>query len=140
MRNFSSGLLCLAALLALPAASATAQDQAALPAVSITAAQVDRGRTEFGRSCVDCHGANLDDGEFGGAPLKGSSFREKWFNITADALFGYLSVAMPPDRPGRLSPQAYADLTAYILSVNGVQPGAAELPPDLDKLAGLMVQ
>ncbi len=134
--------LLLAAALALPPAPivAIAQEQAALPTVSVTAAQVERGRAEYRRSCVDCHGASLDDGEFGGAPLKGNSFREKWFDTTADALFGYLSTAMPPDRPGRLSAQAYADLAAYILSVNGLQPGTAELPADLDKLAELMVQ
>jgi mono/diheme cytochrome c family protein len=131
------GISLLVALGA-PLAPVVAQDT--LPKVSITPAQVDRGRTEYRRSCLDCHGEGLDDGEFGGAPLKGLSFREKWFGMTADVLYGYLSSAMPPDRPGRLSPQVYADLTAYILSANGVQPGASELPADLDALAGLMIE
>lgn len=132
---------CLSAALATAVSTDTlAQDEAALTAVSFTAVQADRGRGEYLKSCVDCHGAALDDGEFGGAPLKGATFREKWFGTTADVLFGFLSSAMPPDRPGRLSPQAYADLTAYILSVNGVQPGAVELPADADALAALAVE
>lgn len=129
----------LAALAVVPVPLATAQDDT-LAQVSFTAAQVDRGRTEYRQSCLDCHGAQLDDGEFGGAPLKGNSFREKWFGMTADALYGYISTAMPPDRPGRLNPQTYADLTAYILSANGIQAGTTELPTDLEALAGLMVE
>jgi mono/diheme cytochrome c family protein len=131
------GVSFLAALGA-PLAPVLARDD--LPKVSITSAQVDRGRAEYRRSCLDCHGEGLDDGEFGGAPLKGQSFRAKWFGMTADVLYGYISSAMPPDRPGRLSPQVYADLTAYILSQSGIQAGSSELPPDLDALAGLMVE
>jgi S-disulfanyl-L-cysteine oxidoreductase SoxD len=127
------------AMLFLPAASSLAQDEA-LPKASFTAAQVERGAAEYKRSCLDCHGANLDDGEFGGAPLKGAGFREKYFGITADALFGYISTAMPPDRPGRLSPGVYADLTAFILSKNGMTAGSSELPSDLDALSQLMVE
>ena len=37
---------------------------------------------------------------------------------------------MPPDRPGALSDKVYADLVAYILSVNGYKPGKQELPTD----------
>jgi hypothetical protein len=37
---------------------------------------------------------------------------------------------MPPDRPGQLSPQTYADLVAFLLSNNGYPPGDKELPTD----------
>jgi mono/diheme cytochrome c family protein len=117
---------------------AVAQD--APKKVSFTAAQADRGKEEYNQSCEDCHGANLDDGEFGGAPLRGSHFDTNWGGQTADALFGYLSSAMPPDRPGRLSPQAYADLTAFILRRNGYEAGAQELPPDLEKLSQFILE
>lgn len=117
---------------------AVAQD--ALPKASFTQAQVDRGAAEYKRSCLDCHGAGLDDGEFGGAPLKGTGFKSKYFGVTADALFGFMQAAMPPDRPGRLSPDVYADLTAFILSKNGMTAGATALPSDLDALSGLMVE
>ena len=45
---------------------------------SFTAEQVDRGRAAYNQNCQDCHGTTLDNGEFGGAPLKGSYFRQHW--------------------------------------------------------------
>jgi S-disulfanyl-L-cysteine oxidoreductase SoxD len=108
------------------AGSAAALAQTA-PA-SFTAEQAARGETDYQRNCQDCHGANLDDGEFGGAPLKGSYFAQHWGSGTAYALVGYMKIKMPPDRPGQLSPQTYTDLAAYILSRNGYAPGSSELP------------
>jgi mono/diheme cytochrome c family protein len=133
-------LLVLSAALPLALTAARAQDAAATTPATFTQAQVEGGRASYSQFCVDCHGANHDDGEFGGAPLKGTAFKDKWFGVTADALYGFVSTAMPPDRPGKLNPQTYADLVAYILSRNGVQPGASELPSDLEKLATLTVQ
>lgn len=132
-RIVAASAVMVASLLA--GAPVMAQDARA----SFTAAQAQRGLAEYKKSCLDCHGANLDDGEFGGPPLRGSTFESKYFGVTADALFGFMSSAMPPDRPGRLSAQTYADLTAYILSKNGVQPGSTELPSDLEALAGLTI-
>ena len=114
--------------------------QDTLPKVSFTAAQVSAGKSEYEKSCLDCHGANLDDGEFGGPPLRGTSFESKFFGSTADTLYGFMQALMPPDRPGRLSADTYANLTAYILSKNGIQPGSTPLPSDIDALAGLMVE
>jgi mono/diheme cytochrome c family protein len=114
-----------ASLLLLIAASGAAAQSA--PA-SFTEEQAARGETDYQRNCQDCHGANLDDGEFGGAPLKGSYFAQHWGAATAYALVGYMKIKMPPDRPGQLSPGTYADLAAYILSRNGYAPAGAELP------------
>jgi mono/diheme cytochrome c family protein len=107
---------------------------------TFTQAQANRGATSYTQNCATCHGPNLNDGEFGGAPIAGTEFKQKYFGLTADALFGFISSAMPPDRPGQLTAQEYADLTAYILSRNGVQPGTTELPTSLDTLATLTVQ
>jgi mono/diheme cytochrome c family protein len=131
-------LAMMAALAGLTVAPAKAQED--LPKASFTAAQADAGRAEYQKSCLDCHGANLDDGEFGGPPLRGSSFESTYFGFTADGLYGFIKTAMPPDRPGRLSDKTYADVTAYILSKNGVQPGANPLPSDLEALAGLVIE
>jgi mono/diheme cytochrome c family protein len=116
-------LLGFATSLALPAAAQT-------PPVSFTQEQADRGQDVYQRNCQDCHGANLDDGEFGGAPLKGSYFVQHWGAGNAASLVGFMKLQMPPDRPGRLSPQTYADVAAYILSRNGYAAGASELPID----------
>jgi hypothetical protein len=46
------------------------------------------------------------------------------------ALFGFMKAKMPPDRPGQLNDEIYADLIAYILGENGFKPGDRELPAD----------
>ena len=106
----------------------TTADASAPP--SFTEEQADRGRTAFRRNCQDCHGSDLNNGEFGGAPLVGQYFARHWGNGSVAALYGYMRTKMPPDRPGKLNPQTYADLTAYLLSRNGYQAAQAELPPD----------
>ena len=103
--------------------------------ITFTNDQADQGKVAYAGACIDCHGANLDDGEFGGAPLKGSHFAQKWGDDSADILFLYLSQYMPPDRPGQLTPRAYAAIMAFILRGNGYQPGGGELPADPDALA-----
>jgi mono/diheme cytochrome c family protein len=122
-----------------PAPAEAAATEGELRPATYTEAQAERGKAAYVQNCIDCHGAELNDGEFGGAPLVGSYFDEHWGGLTADALFGYLSSAMPPDRPGRLSPQTYADITAFILKRNGVDAGSQELPTDLEALATMEI-
>jgi mono/diheme cytochrome c family protein len=99
---------------------------------AFTQEQVQRGKSIYQKNCQDCHGSTLDNGEFGGAPLKGSYFRQHWGSGDVSALFGYVNTLMPPDRPGQLTPQSYADLTAFLLSSNGYAAGIEELTPDQD--------
>jgi mono/diheme cytochrome c family protein len=101
-----------------------------LPA-TFTQEQADRGHASYRRYCQDCHGSNLDNGEFGGAPLTGLYFARHWSNGTVAALYGFIRTKMPPDRPGKLNPQTYADLAAFLLSRNGYSADQqADLPPD----------
>jgi mono/diheme cytochrome c family protein len=109
----------------------TAPVAASVP-VTFTAEQANRGQTIYRRACQDCHGFNLNDGEFGGAPLNGQYFARHWGSGGVAALYGYLIAKMPPDRPGKLNPQTYADLVAFLLTKNGYEPGQLELPPDQD--------
>jgi mono/diheme cytochrome c family protein len=111
-------------------------DGAATPA-SYTQEQFARGASLYSKNCSTCHGPNLNDGEFGGAPLAGHDFKDRFFGTTVDSLFSFMSSAMPPDRPGGLTAQEYAALTAYVIGRNGVPAGAAELPSDPDALAKL---
>jgi S-disulfanyl-L-cysteine oxidoreductase SoxD len=101
-------------------------------APAFTEAQVERGKAVYLKNCQDCHGSTLDNGEFGGAPLKGSYFRQHWGAGDVSALFGYVNTLMPPDRPGQLSEQSYVDITAFLLSSNGYAAGAEELTADQD--------
>ena len=98
--------------------------------VTFTSDQVNRGQAAYRRACQDCHGYDLNNGEFGGAPLNGQYFARHWGNGSVAALYGYLSTKMPPDRPGKLNPSTYTDLVAFLLARNGYTPGQAELPPD----------
>jgi mono/diheme cytochrome c family protein len=116
------------------AAPSPARAQDASTPVTFTAEQVERGRTVYVRNCQDCHGTTLDNGEFGGAVLKGSYFRQHWGPASAGALYSYTMATMPADRPGQLDPQSYADLTAFLLSQNGYATGDKELPADVDAL------
>jgi mono/diheme cytochrome c family protein len=60
-------------------------------AVAFTTAQAAQGKTAYTQNCESCHGANLDDGQFG-PPLKGSAFNRQWGGKPADAAaLGYLS-------------------------------------------------
>jgi mono/diheme cytochrome c family protein len=120
-------------LAVIPIAAAIAGPAAAQQSgPAFTEAQVERGRALYQKNCQDCHGTQLDNGEFGGAPLKGSYFRQHWGSGDVAGLFGYVSALMPPDRPGQLSPQSYVDLTAFLLSSNGYAAGGEELTADPD--------
>jgi mono/diheme cytochrome c family protein len=131
MSKPSRHALVLAALaVATVAATTTAGAQQRPPA--FTEDQVARGKSIYQKNCQDCHGSTLDNGEFGGAPLRGSYFRQHWGAGDVSGLFGYMNTLMPPDRPGQLSPQSYVDLTAFLLSNNGYAAGAEELTADPD--------
>ena len=99
---------------------------------AFTQEQVQRGKSLYQKNCQDCHGSTLDNGEFGGAPLRGAYFRQHWGSGDVSALFGYVNTLMPPDRPGQLSAQSYVDLTAFLLNSNGYAAGAEELTADQD--------
>ncbi len=98
------------------------------PAVSLTAQQASRGKAVYDGNCASCHGANLDNGQFG-PPLLGRAFKMHWASQSANALFTYIAAKMPPAAPGRLSDRAYSDVEAYILRANGVAIGSSELAP-----------
>ena len=102
---------------------------AAIP-VSFTELQVAQGKAAYEHNCMDCHGSAMDNGEFGGAPLRGSYFRNRWGSGSVANLYAYTRSKMPPDRPGALSDKVYADVVAYILQRNGYEAGAKELPAD----------
>jgi mono/diheme cytochrome c family protein len=97
---------------------------------SFTQAQAERGEAAYMHSCRSCHGDNLDDGDFGGAPLKGTWFKDHWGQGDLAALSAFTKTQMPPDQPGGLNDETYADILAFILSRNGYKPGDKELPPD----------
>jgi mono/diheme cytochrome c family protein len=124
---FASAALAVTFVFAASASTASAQSA---EGPSFTAEQAERGRAAYNQNCQDCHGSTLDNGEFGGPPLKGGYFRNHWGAGSVADLTGYAKALMPPDRPGRLSDQTYTDLVAFLLSNNGYAAGSRELPSD----------
>lgn len=120
-------------------AAATAEPEAAATAatgtlpVTFTTEQAERGKTAYAANCVSCHGQNLISATYG-TPLAGDYFAGKWVGKSVGALFAKAHDTMPPSRPKSLPLETYADLTAYILQVNGLPAGDAELPTDLAQL------
>ncbi len=114
--------------------------QTATAPVSFTDEQAARGKSIYTRRCADCHGSGLDNGEFGGPPLNGSYFKQHWGNGSVAALVAYAKAKMPPDRPGGLSDESYADVVAYLLHENGYEAADKELPVDLPSQLGMSLQ
>jgi mono/diheme cytochrome c family protein len=111
-------------------ATATAGGAGGTTAVSFTADQATTGSDIYSERCVQCHGDKLDNGEFGGAALNGSYFKKHWGGGSVAALVAYMKAKMPPDRPGSLTDQNYADLAAFLLDANDYPKGDKELPTD----------
>jgi mono/diheme cytochrome c family protein len=111
-------------------ATATAGGAGGTAPVSFTADQVTTGSDIYSERCVQCHGDKLDNGEFGGAALNGSYFKKHWGGGSVAALTTYMKAKMPPDRPGSLTDQNYADLAAFLLDSNDYPKGDKELPSD----------
>jgi mono/diheme cytochrome c family protein len=129
-RVLSSALIAIASMAVASAPSIPTASAQSAQGPSFTEEQVERGRAAYTQNCQDCHGTTLDNGEFGGPPLKGGYFRNHWGAGSVADLAGYAKALMPPDRPGGLSDQTYTDLIAFLLSNNGYAPGGRELPSD----------
>src|ERR1044072_8693144 len=69
--------------------------QDATGAVEFTAQQAVDGKTAYDRACQQCHGRNLDDGQFA-PPLRGSTFNNSFAGKPVEELYTYISTKMPP--------------------------------------------
>jgi S-disulfanyl-L-cysteine oxidoreductase SoxD len=112
-------------VLALAAGIGSAQARISVWDGVYTDAQAERGHTLYMQNCSRCHGANLW-GNYETPPLVGR-FMPYWSGSTLDALFDYVSTAMPLDHPGALSAGANADIVAFILKNNDIPSGSKEL-------------
>lgn len=86
-----------------------------------SAAQAERGRRIFQDICFECHALS---------EMRGEDFEWDWRRRTVRDLYRDISRNMPDDFPGTLTPQAYVDVIAYILELNGYASGTAELVVD----------
>lgn len=134
-------------LVAITALAASGGDEAATPpgtesgllAGVYTAEQADRGEAVITGHCASCHGATLTGGQFGGPPLRGSFFFDRWAGKTLEELYVFVRLNMPAGRPNSLTAQQYIDSIAFILETNEFPAGEEELPPDRETLAQLEI-
>lgn len=127
--------ICLA--IALGAARARAQGTSAKPQAApvssglttlsgvYTDEQASRGKDVYAGACRSCHTP---------ASHTGATFNKWWRGKQLSDLFGFISTYMPKNDPGSLAPEDAADVTAYLLKMNAMPVGPAELPPDIDSL------
>jgi mono/diheme cytochrome c family protein len=95
------------------------------------AEQASRGEELYAGMCKSCHTA---------ASHTGVAFQKSWAGRPLLDLFGYISTRMPKNEPGSLAPEQYVDLLAYLLKLNQMPVGAAELPPDTTVLGTIRIE
>ena len=95
-----------------------------------TDAQAKRGDKVFAESCATFHGPKLEGTDTGGPTLVGKDFINGWKDMSAGALLNKISMDMPSNAPGSLTPAQYADVMSFVLSVNKYPAGQTELPTD----------
>lgn len=125
----------------------SARDNAPAGAGPYTAAQAERGRLYFYGSCNTCHTDAKtfaqEDLVAGRGFLNGRGlsllsvvnpdrFAERWRNVAN--LYNKISTTMPGHDAGGLSSAAYVDIAAFLMNVNGIQPGAEELTDDREAM------
>ncbi len=102
-----------------PAQGGKAAAQApAGPTAQFAAEQVGPGRQVYAAECAKCHGAKLEGRTApalmgpGFAPASNST-------MTIGGIYQYMETNMPDDKTGKLSPEQYSDVMAYLLHSNG---------------------
>ena len=83
-----------------------------------SAAQAARGEQTYMSTCVSCHPPGT---------YKGAVFLN-WQGRTLGDLLEFLTEKMPKNDPGSLSAREYTQVMAFLLKINGMPPGQAELP------------
>jgi mono/diheme cytochrome c family protein len=95
-----------------------------------TAAQASRGKNVYAGTCKQCHTPESHTG---------ATFAKWWAGKQLSDLFMYVTQNMPKNDPGSLAPEEYVDVMAYLLRMNAMPVGNAELPPDPDELQRIRI-
>jgi mono/diheme cytochrome c family protein len=129
-------LAALVSALAAPAAvrPGSAAGQAATTSVRdgvYSRAQAARGQKIYGDKCAGCHPVEA---------FTDQVFLAAWNGQTAHALFTSIRTTMPQENPGGLRRQDYADLLAYLLQLNKLPAGSAELGASDEALKKVLIE
>jgi len=129
MTKASLFFVLAAALAASTYSSVRAQSPASVNDGIYTASQADRGKAVYAMNCAGCHGDKAEGGN-AGPTLSGADFTNGYKDGNASALYSKISMDMPSSAPGSLNPEQYADVLAYLLSINKYPAGQTEIPKD----------
>jgi cytochrome c5 len=86
-----------------------------------TARQARRGERWFVQICEQCHRTR---------DFTNAQFHERWAGQSVGDLLQFMRNTMPPENPGALSTDRYADVLAFFLAANDFPAGEEELPAD----------
>ena len=124
---FAALSVCLVAAVV---TSAAAEDKKTIADKVYSVAQADRGEARFKASCSACHSTNS---------FSGGAFAEKWTGQTLSEVFDFISNAMPENDPGSLKREDYVNVIAFILKINNLPAGDADLPTDSAGLKNIQI-
>ena len=142
VRRSRIATVCGSLLIALATMAATSGAQAQtyeLHGGGISQEQIERGQGAFMANCAGCHGDDLRSIDSNAPDLRGPTFKYGWADAPLSEKFDKIATTMPPGMGGSLSDQTYADIVAFILSVNGVEPSGEDLPGDAGALETYVV-
>ena len=93
--------------------------------------QANRGLDVYMGMCKSCHSPDA---------YTAATFTSKWEGRSLAELYLFLRDQMPKNEPGSLTPEEYADVLAYLLSINRMPAGDVELPADADRMKSIRFQ
>lgn len=94
-------------------------------------AQAARGQKTYESICLSCHPL---------ASQTGQAFSKQWRGKPLADLYGFVAESMPKNDPGSLAPREIAQVVAYLLKINGMPAGAAELPANEGALGTIRIE
>jgi S-disulfanyl-L-cysteine oxidoreductase SoxD len=136
--NFKTMLVAVAAVwtVAIFHSSAGAQAPKSVWDGAYTEEQSQRGAAEYTKECSECHSPELMGDGFAPA-LAGTEFLNAWNGLAVADLFERIRISMPPGKEHAVTPQAKADIVAYILQANKFPAGETELAATTEALKGI---
>ena len=82
-----------------------------------SARQVERGERTFAQVCTECHmPAEFSEG-----------YMRSWVGLTVGEFVEFVRTSMPYDNPSALRHRQYVEVVTYILFLNGLPAGPADL-------------
>jgi len=93
--------------------------------------QANRGQDVYMGMCKSCHSPDA---------YTAATFTSKWEGKPLSELYVFIRDNMPKNEPGSMTAEEYADVLAYLLRINRMPAGDADLPADADRMKSIRFQ